>query len=356
MDYSIALLPPEADLETKQVLKRLAGAHRALAELKGFADTMPNKNILINAVTINEAKDSSEIENIITTHDELFKAMSQPNYQNPAAKEVVNYRTALWKGYEAIKDTQILTSNMMVEIQQNIEKNRAGIRKLPGTVLKNEATGEVVYTPPSGEQEIMALLSNLERYMNDDHDGIDPLIKLAVIHHQFESIHPFYDGNGRTGRIINVLYLVLKELLDSPILYLSQYIIRNKASYYRLLQEVRTKGAWEEWILFMLDGIESTAIETLKLIKRINTLVEQTAEDILSALPKIYSRELVDLLFFEFYTKTIYIEKGLRISRKTAVTYLSALEESGFLTSERMGRERIYLNKRLFEVVRQAGG
>ena len=244
---------------------------------------------------------------------------------------------------------------MLRKIQQNIEKNRAGIRKLSGTVLKNEATGEVVYTPPSGEQEIMALLSNLERYMNDDHDGIDPLIKLAVIHHQFESIHPFYDGNGRTGRIINVLYLVLKELLDSPILYLSQYIIRNKASYYRLLQEVRTKGAWEEWILFMLDGIESTAIETLKLIKRINTLVEQTAEDILSALPKIYSRELVDLLFFEFYTKTIYIEKGLRISRKTAVTYLSALEESGFLTSERIGRERIYLNKRLFEVVRQAG-
>ena len=355
MDYSIALMPPEADLETKQVLKRLAGAHRALAELKGFADTMPNKNILINAVTINEAKDSSEIENIITTHDELFKAMSQPNYQNSAAKEVVNYRTALWKGYEAIKNTQILTINMMVEIQMNIEKNRAGIRKLPGTVLKNEATGEVVYTPPIGEQEIMALLSNLESYMNNDHDEIDPLIKLAVIHHQFESIHPFYDGNGRTGRIINVLYLVLKELLDSPILYLSQYIIQNKTSYYRLLQEVRTKGLWEEWILFMLDGIESTAVETLKLIKKINSLVEQTAEDILTALPKIYSRELVDLLFFEFYTKTIYIEKGLRISRKTAVTYLSALEESGFLTSERIGRERIYLNKRLFEVVRQAG-
>ncbi len=355
MYCSIALLPPEADLETKQVLKRLVGAHRALAELKGFADTMPNKNILINAVTINEAKDSSEIENIITTHDELFKAMSQPNYQNSAAKEVVNYRTALWKGYEAIKNTQILTINMMVEIQMNIEKNRAGIRKLPGTVLKNEATGEVVYTPPIGEQEIMALLSNLESYMNNDHDEIDPLIKLAVIHHQFESIHPFYDGNGRTGRIINVLYLVLKELLDSPILYLSQYIIQNKTSYYRLLQEVRTKGLWEEWILFMLDGIESTAVETLKLIKKINSLVEQTAEDILTALPKIYSRELVDLLFFEFYTKTIYIEKGLRISRKTAVTYLSALEESGFLTSERIGRERIYLNKRLFEVVRQAG-
>lgn len=355
MEYSIALLPPEVDLETKRVLKRLAGAHRALAELKGFADTMPNKNILINAVTINEAKDSSEIENIITTHDELFKAMSQTNYHNSAAKEVVNYRTALWNGYEAIKEKQLLTINMMIDIQQHIEKNRAGIRKLPGTVLRNETTGEVVYTPPSGEKEIVALMSNLERYMNDDSDMTDPLIKLAVIHHQFESIHPFYDGNGRTGRIINVLYLVLKELLDSPILYLSRYIIRNKTAYYRLLQEVRTKGVWEEWILFMLDGIEETATETLKLIKKINALVEKTAEDILTTLPKIYSRELVDLLFYEFYTKTIYIEKGLRVSRRTAVTYLTALEEGGFLVSERMGRERIYLNKRLFEVVRQAG-
>ena len=355
MEYSIALLPPEVDLETKRVLKRLAGAHRALAELKGFADTMPNKNILLNAVTINEAKDSSEIENIITTHDELFKAMSQTNYDNSAAKEVVNYRTALWEGYEAIKEKQLLTINMMIDIQQQIEKNRAGIRKLPGTVLKNETTGELVYTPPSGEQEIMVLMSNLERYMNDDSDIIDPLIKLAVIHHQFESIHPFYDGNGRTGRIINVLYLVLKELLDSPILYLSRYIIRNKISYYRLLQEVRTKGVWEEWILFMLDGIEETATETLKLIKKINALVEKTAEDILRTLPKIYSRELVDLLFYEFYTKTVFIEKGLRVSRRTAVTYLTALEEQGFLVSERIGRERIYLNKRLFEVVRQAG-
>lgn len=355
MEYSLVLLPPETDLETKRVLKRLTGAHRALAELKGFSDTMSNKNILLNAVTINEAKDSSAIENIITTHDELFKAMSQPNYQNSSAKQVVNYRTALWKGYEAIKDKQILTINMIIDIQQHIEKNRAGIRRLPGTVLKNEATGAIVYTPPSGEQEIVALMSNLERYMNDEHDMIDPLIKLAVIHHQFESIHPFYDGNGRTGRIINVLYLVLKDLLDSPILYLSRYIIRNKTSYYRLLQEVRTKGAWEEWILFMLDGVAETATETLQLIKKINALVEQTAEDILAALPKIYSRELVDLLFYEFYTKTIYIEKGLRVSRRTAVTYLTALEESGFLVSERMGRERIYLNKRLFEVVRQAG-
>ena len=352
---SIAPLPPDADLETKLVLKKLSRAHRALAELKGFAETMPNKNILINAITINEAKDSSEIENIITTHDELFKAMSQAGYNNPAAKEVVNYRTALWKGYEAVKETQMLTINMIVEIQQLIERNRTGIRKLPGTVLKNEATGEVVYTPPSGESEIMSLMTNLETYMNIEEDSIDPLVRLAVIHHQFESIHPFYDGNGRTGRIINVLYLVLKRLLDSPILYLSRYIISNKAAYYRLLQEVRTKGAWEEWNIFMIEGVTETAQATLELIKKINAVVEETAEEILMKLPKIYSRELVDLLFFEFYTKTAYLENGLRVSRRTAVTYLSELEAQGFLTSERIGRERIYLNNRLFEVVRQAG-
>jgi Fic family protein len=351
----IKLLPPEAELETKRVLKQLSRSHRALAELKGFADMIPNKNILINAVTINEAKDSSEIENIITTHDELFKAMSQANYNNPAAKEVVNYRTALWHGYELVKEKQILTTNMIVEIQQLIEKNRAGIRKLPGTVLKNEATGEVVYTPPSGEKEILSLMGNLEKYINDDYDNVDPLIKLAVIHYQFETIHPFYDGNGRTGRIINVLYLILKELLDSPILYLSKYIILNKSAYYRLLQEVRTKNNWEEWILFILEGVEQTAEETLLLVKRINDVVEKTAEDIKNALPKIYSRKLVDLLFYEFYTKIVYIEKGLNVSRKTASVYLSSLEEAGFLVSQKIGKERIYMNTRLFEVVQQAG-
>lgn len=354
-DSMLKSLPPDIDLETKKVLKQLARSHRALAELKGFADTMPNKNILLNAVTINEAKDSSEIENIITTHDELFKAMSQANYHNPAAKEVVNYRTALWKGYELVKAKKMMTTNMIVEIQQDIEKNRAGIRKLPGTVLQNQTTGEVIYTPPSSEQEILALMSNLERYINDDYDAIDPLIKLAVIHYQFESIHPFYDGNGRTGRIINVLYLVLKELLDSPILYLSKYIIRNKSAYYRLLQEVRTKEAWEEWVLFILDGIEQTAEETLLLVKKINAVVDKTAEDIKNKLPRVYSKELVELLFYEFYTKTAYMEAGLGVSRKTAAGYLSALEEAGFLVSQKIGKERIYLNKQLFEVVQAAG-
>lgn len=355
VDSKLKVLPPKADIETKRILKQLARSHRALAELKGYADTMPNKNILINAVSINEAKDSSEIENIITTHHDLFKAMAQSSYNSPAAKEVVNYRTALWHGYELVKEKQMLTTNMVVEIQGLIERNRAGIRKLPGTVLLNETTGETVYTPPYGEEEILYLMSNLERYINEDYDNVDSLIKLAVIHYQLESIHPFYDGNGRTGRIVNVLYLVLKELLDSPILYLSKYIIRNKSAYYRLLQEVRTNNNWEEWILYILDGIEQTSEETLLLIKRINSVVDTTSEKIKTTLPKIYSRELVDLLFYEFYTKINYIEKGLNVSRKTASGYLASLEEAGFLTSQKVGKERLYLNKALFDVVQDAG-
>ncbi|MDI9509010.1 MAG: Fic/DOC family N-terminal domain-containing protein [Bacillota bacterium] len=355
MSNNLKLLPPEVELETKQVLKQLTRSHRALAELKGFADVIPNKNILINAVTINEAKDSSEIENIITTHDELFKAMSGENYDNPASKEVTNYRTALWHGYRLVKEKGFLSTNMMIEVQQLIEANRAGIRKLPGTVLRNDVTGEVIYTPPSEEHEILLLLSNLEKYINDDYDNIDPLVKLAVIHYQFEAIHPFYDGNGRTGRIINILYIVLKELLDSPILYLSKFIIRNKSAYYRLLQEVTVKGKWEDWILFILQGIEETAEETLLLVKEINTLLENTAEQIKEVLPKIYSKELVDLIFYEFYTKISYIQDGLNVSRKTASSYLSSLEEAGFLISEKIGRERIYLNKGLVQIVKENG-
>jgi len=307
---------------------------------------------LINAVMINEAKDSSAIENIITTHDDLYKAMSDASGASIAAKEVVRYRTALWQGYELVKARGMLTISMIVEIQEVIEKNRAGIGKLPGTVLRIERTGETVYTPPSGEAKIMELLSNLEKYINENNNDIDPLIKLAVIHYQFESIHPFYDGNGRTGRIINVLYLVLKQLLDSPILYLSSYIIRNKAAYYRLLQEVRIHEKWEEWIVYILTGIEETAKETLRLVKKINIEVENMSAEIKEKLPKIYSKELIDLMFYEFYTKTIYIEKGLSVTRKTAVNYLSALEKKGFLISDKIGKERIYINKRLYDLVK----
>ncbi len=350
-EHKLPMLPPHAELETKHVLKALARANRALAELKGYADTIPNKHILINAVIINEAKDSSAIENIVTTHDELYKAMSGSSFKNPAAKEVVNYRSALWFGYEKIKENNILTTNMIIVIQSFIEQNRAGIRKLPGTVLVNDATGETVFTPPSGEDEIRTLMSNLEHYINEDLDDIDPLIKLAVIHYQFESIHPFYDGNGRTGRIINVLYLVLKELLDSPILFLSRYIIRNKSAYYRLLQEVRENN-WEDWLIYMLTGIEETSEETLRLIKRINAEIDMMTGEIKEKLPKMYSKELINLLFFDFYTKIQYVKEGLGVSRRTAVTYLGILEKEGFLFSEKIGKERIYQNKRLYDLVR----
>ena len=351
-EQKLPMLPPSFELETKAVLKQLARANRALAELKGYADTIPNKHILINAVMINESKDSSAIENIITTHDDLYQAMSNASGASPAAKEVVSYRTALWHGYELVKEREMITTNMIIEIQGTIEKNRAGIRKLPGTVLRNERTGETVYTPPEGGEEIRILLSNLEKYMNEDYDDIDPLIKLAIIHYQFESIHPFYDGNGRTGRIINILYLVLKGLLESPILYLSSYIIRNKSAYYRLLQEVRTSEKWEEWIVYILTGIEEMSEETLKLVKKINIEVEIMSMEIKERLPKIYSKELIDLLFYEFYTKTIYIENGLSVTRKTAANYLVSLENEGFLTSEKIGKERIYQNKRLYDIIK----
>jgi Fic family protein len=228
-EQKIPMLPLDAELKTKEVLKQLARTNRALAELKGYADTIPSKHILINAVTIIEVKDSSEIENIITTHDDLYEAISDSSGASPAAKEVVSYKTALWHGYESIKNYKMLTINMIVEIQSIIEKNRAGVRKLPGTVLRNDRTGDTVYAPPVGKPEIRELLNNLEKYMNDDNNEVDPLIELAVIHYQFESIHPFYDGNGRKGRIMNVLYLILKGLLGNPILYLSSYIIRNKS-------------------------------------------------------------------------------------------------------------------------------
>ena len=352
-EFVLPLLPPQQEFETVQILRQLAKTNRALAELKGYADTMPNKNILINAIMINEAKDSSAIENIITTHDELYQKMVNTKYNSPAAKEVLGYRAAIWRGYELVKERQLLTTNMIIEIQSLVEENKPGIRKLPGTVLMNEATGEVIYTPPVGEKVLLDYMTNLEKYINDpDFHEIDALIKLAVIHYQFESIHPFYDGNGRTGRIINILYLVLTGLLDSPILYLSQYITNNKQAYYRLLQEVRTKGSWEDYIIFILAGIEETSAATMKIIRKINDLFEATAVKTKQQLPKIYSKELVELLFFEFYTKISFLVEGLNVDRKTASNYLVKLEKTGVLQSEKIGREKIYKNVGLFNIIK----
>ena len=356
MEFELEMLPPkgisgEAELETVMVMRELSKAHRSLAELKGYSEIVPNKNILINAITLNEAKDSSEIENIITTHDELFEALSDEKYLKGAPKEVLNYKEALWHGVKLIEDHGILTTNMIVEIQAIIEGNNAGVRKQPGTVLMNEKTGEVVYRPPETEVEIRNLLSNLENYINTE-DEIDDLIKLAVVHYQFESIHPFYDGNGRTGRIINILFLVLKDLLDSPILYLSKYIMENKQDYYMLLQQVQSECDWESWIIYMLKGITEMAAESLEILKRINQLIDETSDVIKENSPKLYSRELVEVIFKEFYTRISNIEEGLNVTRKTASNYLSELVGIGVLEVETRGRDKLFINRKLLEIVR----
>ena len=306
---TLSLLPPDAELETRAVLKALAPAHRYLAELKGLAATIPNEHILINTLALQEAKDSSEIENIITTHDELYKADLFAEYlNNPAAKEVSRYATALKTAFEQVRRDRLISINRIVDTHQVLEQNDAGIRRLPGTALKNERTGETVYTPPQEHGEITRLMGNLEQFINDDAlCDADPLVKMAVIHHQFESIHPFYDGNGRTGRIINILYLVAKGLLEIPVLYLSRYVIRNKADYYRLLQSTRDTGEWEPWILYMLDAVQQTALDTRDKILAIRELLIKTIEFTKENLPaRVYSKDLIELLFHQPYT--IYYE------------------------------------------------
>jgi Fic family protein len=270
-DFKIEKLPLSIDLESKAVLKKLNSAHRALAELKGIVSSIPNENILINTLALQEAKDSSEIENIITTHDDLYKAgLNLDGLKSLDAKEVQNYITALKTGFVIVSKNNIIRINDIIKIQSELENNNAGFRKVPGTTLKNATTGEVVYTPPQEYDIIMELMSNLEKFINKNEiSDLDPIVKMAIIHFQFESIHPFYDGNGRTGRIINVLYLVMSNLLDLPILYLSSYIIKHKPKYYSLLQEVRTHGNWEEWLLYMIDSVEKTSKETISLIKQI---------------------------------------------------------------------------------------
>ena len=322
----LEMLPyKNVDLKTNKILEQLTVSSRALAELKGYANTIPNMHILINAVTINEAKDSSAIENIVTTHDDIYKVLTGSGFKEENAKEVVDYRNAIWAGYEQIKKDGFINTNTIVKIQGIIEHNNAGIRKLPGTELKNSLTGETIYTPPQNEEEIRDYLRNLEKFINNNEDGIDPLIKVCLIHYQFESIHPFYDGNGRTGRILNILYLVLNKLIDSPILYLSKYINKTKQEYYKLFNEVRNNNNYEEWILYILKGIEITSKETITLIEKIQDEMKNFKEEFRTKLPKIYSKELLESLFYEVYTKIAYIEKACGVTRLTATSYLNQL-------------------------------
>ena len=352
MEFIPNNLPLDIDIETKAILKKSILANKALAKLNGVAKIIPNQAILINSLILQEAKDSSEIENIITTHDELYQSSLDISNISHATKEVQSYSRALLKGFDLVKETSLLLTRHIVDIQQELEGNVAGIRKQAGTVLKNLSSGEVIHTPPQEESTIRKLLDNLEQYINTN-DGIDPLIKMAVIHYQFETIHPFYDGNGRTGRIINILYLVLNELLDLPILYLSSYIIKHKADYYRLLQEVRTKGSWEEWIIYMLEGIEQTATKQVQLINDIKELMDNTKEKLKSELPKIYSKDLLEVLFIHPYTKIDMIVDKLEVTRKTASLYLNQLEEIGLMNGVKLGKSKFFVNVKLFELLQK---
>lgn len=352
--YTIPTLPLKVDLETKAVLKQLASSHRRLAELKGIAVTIPNEQILISTLTLQEAKDSSEVENIVTTQDDLYKASIDMQHDKitAATKEVLNYREAIQLGFSLVRKNKILRNNDIIAIQEKLECNKAGFRNVPGTSLKR-SDGQTIYTPPQTGDEIRALMSNLEQFINDgEMCGLDPLIKMAIIHHQFESIHPFYDGNGRTGRIINVLFLVINDLLDLPILYLSRYITQNKAEYYRLIQAIRNKNKdnakeWEDWILFMLKAVEATAVETIELVRGISKLMAEYKNVLRPLFDKQYKHELINNLFFYPYTKIDYFQKGMMVGRQTASKYLEKIVQAGLLSKVKMGRDNYYVNTRL---------
>jgi Fic family protein len=349
----LPLLPPRAELETTAVLKQLAKSHQALGELKGYAKVLPNEEVLIHSIILQEAKDSSAIENIVTTHDELFQGLTLSQNISPQVKEVLNYRSALWEGFGFVRKKGVLSVNGIISIQERLECNKAGIRKLPGTVLKNDRTGKVVYSPPDAPDAIQRLLGNLEEYLNTNLGGTDPLIKMAVAHYQFESIHPFYDGNGRTGRIINVLYLVLEKLLSAPVLYLSRYIIHNKIAYYRLLQEVRTKDKWAEWLLYMLKAIEETSRGTLHLIDAIREAMEITAGIMKKQPGKLYSKDFLEMLFEKPYIRIgDIVDEGIA-SRNIAANYLRTLEKTGVVRSEKKGRDVLYINTRLYDILKK---
>jgi Fic family protein len=354
MVWKLIHLPYPEDLETKSILKQLPAAHAALAELKGIVQSIPNQIILLNALGIQEAKDSSSIENIITTHDDLYKANLDFEVSiSPNVKEVQNYVAAMKRGFELVESQGLLTNQTLLKIQETLEGNNAGFRKLPGTALKNAQTGAVIYLPPQDPAEIQELMTNLEQFINDPElSDYDPLVKMVIIHYQFESIHPFYDGNGRTGRILNILYLILTGLQKLPILYLSNHIIQHKSDYYRLLQGVREKGDWESWISYMIRGVEHTAKETIQLIEALKILMAEMKNQLQNNY-KFYSQELLNNLFAHPYTKIEFLVRDLGVSRITAANYLNQLASDGVLRKERLGTGNYYVNERLFELLRK---
>lgn len=336
-------------LETRDVWVALAEAHRHLAELKGLCESLPNQGILLDTLSIQEAKDSSEIENIITTHDELFAVQDEAS-TSPAAKEVRHYLAALRVGSEAVQREGLIRLDTVLAVHAELEQNHAGLRKLPGTVLKNETTGRVIYEPPQDAAEVAALMDNLMNFIHAD-DGLDPLLRMAIAHHQFESIHPFYDGNGRTGRILNLLMLQRDGLLNLPVLYLSRYITTTKPDYYRLLQTVRDEDLWADWCLYLLHGVTATSRSAVTLVKAFRDLMLRTKHDLRERLPKFYSQDLLNHLFRHPYTKIEHLERELQISRPTATRYLKQLAASGFVRTQKLGKTTFYINEPLFALL-----
>lgn len=361
MNYIIPHLPLTVDVETKAVMRQSIMANKRLAELKGISLIVPNPSILIRTLSLQEAKDSSAIESIITTHDDLYKAeIGATNFISPAAKEVSTYADALMSVGQRVRNRGIISNNDIIEIYRTIKHNDGGFTTTPGKALINERTGDTVYTPPQTIDEIKGYMANLEEFINNDEvSALDPLVKMAIIHHQFESIHPFGDGNGRAGRVINILYLVAKNLLDLPILYLSRYIIQRKGEYYNLLQAVRNSGndnakQWEDWILFILRGIEITAAETIEFVKKIAALMQIYKHKIRNERKKIYSQDLINNLFRHPYTKIDFVMDELKISRPTAISYLNQLIDIGLLVKTKLGRENFYVNIHLYNLIRNA--
>lgn len=348
----VQILPPASDCESVAILRQLNKASRALGQLKGETTKIPNTQILLETLTLQEAKDSNEIENIVTTDDEIYQANIDEALASVTAKEAINYSKAVKLGFKIVRDKGFLTINDIVAIQRIISPNHP-VRKIPGTVLKNPSTQKVVYTPPQHYDDIKKLLDNLERYINipEFHD-IDALVKMPIIHYQFESIHPFFDGNGRMGRLLNILYLVQWGLLDIPVLYLSSYIIKNKSDYYRLLQEVRTKGSWEEWIVWMLKGVELTSEETIVIIGKIKSLMDVYKKEIRDNF-NFYSHDLINILFTHPYTKNSFLERELRIHRNTASNYLNILSDNGLLKKVKEGRSNYYINEPLLKILKE---
>jgi len=346
----LPLLPPKADIETKNILRKTISAGRALAQLNGALLNLPNPTLFLDTIYLQEAKASSEVENIITTNDDIYQSLvADRKVENPAIKEVLSYKEALWLGLEELKTKPFITTNLCIKIVQCIKQNTASIRVTPGTNLSTPQ-GEIIYTPPSGENVILEKLANLEKFINED-DSIDPLIKMALMHYQFEAIHPFADGNGRTGRILLLLYLKLSDLLNIPAIYLSEYIIKNKTAYYQKLRGVTEKDEWEAYILYMLNMIEETSVRGLERLNKITTTMDKTAEEIKMKLPKVYSKDLVEILFRLPYTKRQHLIDENIGNPKTVGNYLIALEENGFLKSVKVGKEKLYLNQQLLKIL-----